>query len=240
MRSIFRRFRMEQINKKGIKKYLLYAIGEIILVVIGILIALQINNWNNQKNDKAELKSILHLVKLDLEDDIAEVDRTIEVQKQKIGTIDSLIERKIDFENFKKCENCPYFLAGFRSISVSDKGANRLDDKNIAGGENTDSLYYNITSFYQEVKEANGILDELLKEQFISNITTVQNTKTWFGDWLKRNRTEEIDQYFFSDPMYLNKLTLYGIVLKTNYLEYLKHYKSEAENLLEQINQKLE
>ncbi|MFW9952528.1 MAG: DUF6090 family protein [Candidatus Thorarchaeota archaeon] len=41
-------------NKFG--KYLTYAIGEIILVVIGILIALAINNWNNERLDKQEAK----------------------------------------------------------------------------------------------------------------------------------------------------------------------------------------
>ena len=45
---------MEQ-NKTG--KYLKYAIGEIVLVVIGILIALSINNWNeSQKSEKAEMR----------------------------------------------------------------------------------------------------------------------------------------------------------------------------------------
>jgi hypothetical protein len=52
-------------------KYLKYAIGEIILVVIGILIALQINNWNeNRKHDIAEkefLKSVTNDLKQDLE-----------------------------------------------------------------------------------------------------------------------------------------------------------------------------
>lgn len=44
------------------KKYTLYAIGEILLVVIGILIALQINTWNeSRKNDKAELKALYNL-----------------------------------------------------------------------------------------------------------------------------------------------------------------------------------
>ncbi|NNL82603.1 MAG: hypothetical protein HKP28_04380 [Winogradskyella sp.] len=42
---------MEQ-NKTG--KYFKYAIGEIILVVIGILIALQINNWNEQRKEKQQ------------------------------------------------------------------------------------------------------------------------------------------------------------------------------------------
>ena len=43
------------LSENKLSKYLIYAVGEIILVVIGILIALQVNNWNeNRKNDKVE------------------------------------------------------------------------------------------------------------------------------------------------------------------------------------------
>ncbi|MFT5253170.1 MAG: hypothetical protein ACI87N_002199 [Flavobacteriales bacterium] len=53
-------------NKTG--KYLKYASGEIVLVVIGILIALQINTWNNEQNaQKAEIK-YLNQIKISLED----------------------------------------------------------------------------------------------------------------------------------------------------------------------------
>ena len=45
-------------NKTG--KYLKYAIGEVVLVVIGILIALQINNWNESKNDKIYENKVLN------------------------------------------------------------------------------------------------------------------------------------------------------------------------------------
>ena len=57
MVKVFRRFRQNWLYEGQTKKYLLYAIGEIFLVVIGILIALSINNWNNEKElRKAERK----------------------------------------------------------------------------------------------------------------------------------------------------------------------------------------
>ncbi len=54
MIKFFRRFRRQFLAENKFSKYLIYAIGEIVLVVIGILIALQINNWN--ENNKLEAK----------------------------------------------------------------------------------------------------------------------------------------------------------------------------------------
>jgi sensor domain CHASE-containing protein len=52
MIKFFRRIRQQLLSENKFSKYLLYAIGEIILVVIGILIALQINNNNNYNEQR--------------------------------------------------------------------------------------------------------------------------------------------------------------------------------------------
>ena len=49
MIKFFRKIRQRLLTENKFSKYLIYAIGEIILVVIGILIALQINNWNENR-----------------------------------------------------------------------------------------------------------------------------------------------------------------------------------------------
>ena len=59
MLAFFRKIRKSIIESGSARKYLLYAIGEILLVVIGILIALQINNWNEWKKDRVREKEIL-------------------------------------------------------------------------------------------------------------------------------------------------------------------------------------
>jgi len=50
MIKFFRKIRKNLLNEGKATRYFKYAIGEIILVVIGILIALRINNWNETKN----------------------------------------------------------------------------------------------------------------------------------------------------------------------------------------------
>ncbi|MBD10112.1 MAG: hypothetical protein CMC68_05100, partial [Flavobacteriaceae bacterium] len=63
MIKFFRNIRRSHINEGKTSKYLKYALGEIILVVIGILIALQINNWNeNRKKRQVELNYLERLI----------------------------------------------------------------------------------------------------------------------------------------------------------------------------------
>ena len=67
MISIFRQIRQRLLTDNKFSKYLLYAIGEILLVVIGILIALQVNTWNERRKEKAIERKILVELKRTLE-----------------------------------------------------------------------------------------------------------------------------------------------------------------------------
>ena len=70
MIKFFRRIRQNLLSEGKTGKYLKYALGEIILVVIGILIALGINNWNEQSKIKSEQTQLLNSIKADLKADI--------------------------------------------------------------------------------------------------------------------------------------------------------------------------
>jgi hypothetical protein len=65
----FRKIRQKTLTENKFGKYLTYAIGEIILVVIGILIALAINNWNNEKRIHSEETATLQKLIQDLKSD---------------------------------------------------------------------------------------------------------------------------------------------------------------------------
>ena len=73
-------------NKTG--KYFKYAIGEIILVVIGILIALSINNWNENRKNKKYLNQIFSSIENELEESNRDIKRVIPKQLASVDTID--------------------------------------------------------------------------------------------------------------------------------------------------------
>ncbi len=86
MINFFRQIRKSLLSKNKTGKYLKYAIGEIVLVVIGILIALQINNWNQQRiQNKEEQVALVNLTQ-DFEYNYRTLDSILIETKENIGT----------------------------------------------------------------------------------------------------------------------------------------------------------
>lgn len=75
MIKFFRNIRRRLLRENSFTRYLIYAIGEIILVVIGILIALQVNNWNRNIQEQKLAKQYLINIQHDLRQDLQSLDR---------------------------------------------------------------------------------------------------------------------------------------------------------------------
>lgn len=78
MIKLFRRFRLKMIKENRTSRYLLYAFGEILLVMIGILLALQVNNWNTQRNVKIEERTSYGNIKRQINDDKSVIQGNID------------------------------------------------------------------------------------------------------------------------------------------------------------------
>ncbi|WP_411768403.1 DUF6090 family protein [Winogradskyella sp. A3E31] len=88
MIKFFRQIRYNLMEKGKTGRYFKYAIGEIILVVIGILIALQINNWNEMRKANALEKNYYCLLLDNLNQD-----------QQQVNVLKTLVQERIDYSN---------------------------------------------------------------------------------------------------------------------------------------------
>ena len=152
-------------NKTG--KYLKYAIGEIILVVIGILIALQINNWNENKKEKRQELKQLKALKLEFDKNLVSFDsifnhhieneeatQSLMRAKDKnynIETLDSLYLKTIYNYNFDpsrgiynslinsgQIELISNDLLKYKIAEIQDLVVDYIDDENLARYYSTD------------------------------------------------------------------------------------------------------
>ena len=169
MIKFFRHIRQQLISENKSGKYLKYAIGEIVLVVIGILIALQINNWNeNRKIQKLEAQIYTEL-KSDLLQTRNDIKNTISKHKEIFKSSQQLVTDIYDKKsNSQKIyESLTSSSAEFQIIPKTSAFENL---KNI--GLNTlsnDSLRIAITNLYQ--LNLKRLDDELGMKQAEINIT---------------------------------------------------------------------
>lgn len=92
MIKLFRHIRQKLMREGKVNQYLLYAAGEIVLLVIGILIALQINNWNDDRIARNVEINYLKNLKSDLTSNIEELDRYIAVRSSSIDAARQMLE----------------------------------------------------------------------------------------------------------------------------------------------------
>lgn len=92
MLKFFKKIRQSLLSEGKTGKYFKYAIGEIVLVVIGILIALQINNWNERRKDREQEKEFLIGLKETLNRDLERNLRSQEVNQRALKSMQIITE----------------------------------------------------------------------------------------------------------------------------------------------------
>ncbi|PQJ76349.1 hypothetical protein BTO16_10555 [Polaribacter glomeratus] len=91
MIKFFRKIRQNLLMENKTGKYFKYAIGEIILVVIGILIALSINNWNEERKIRENEVVYLNNIKRDLQLSIIEIDQFVDRRNSLINSANTVM-----------------------------------------------------------------------------------------------------------------------------------------------------
>jgi hypothetical protein len=91
MIKFFRKIRQNLLSEGQTGKYLKYAIGEIVLVVVGILIAISINNWNERIKTQEKVDLFLTSLKSDLINDLSSISNIIKIQEQRLKALEGSI-----------------------------------------------------------------------------------------------------------------------------------------------------
>ena len=151
MINFFRKTRKKMADDNKPMKYMRYAIGEIVLVVIGILIALQINNWNENRKQRIEEIKILTNLRDDLEKTVEEVDASREFNEVTIEEINKI-------ENYSKSglgysDELDYSFGVFQhfySIYITSGSYNTLQTMGL-GIISNDSLKRDIPRVFETI-----------------------------------------------------------------------------------------
>ncbi len=95
MIKFFRKIRQNLLMENKTGKYFKYAIGEIVLVVIGILIALSINNWNENRKERAKEVNYLKNLKVDLQNEVLNCEKFVTYHFKKAQVCSKLVNGEV-------------------------------------------------------------------------------------------------------------------------------------------------
>jgi len=170
MSKIFRKIRFSLIeNNNGSKpgsnagRYFTYAIGEIILVVFGILIALQINHWNEDRKNSIQEQFYLKGLKKDISAQIENLNTGNVRETESIENVRFLIQAYNRQKGFKYSEETVRSLTEIIKINIISNKNTVFEEINGSGQIGlikNDSLRNSLVDFYQNISE---IIDNSLR-----------------------------------------------------------------------------
>ena len=207
MLKFFRKIRENLISESKISKYFIYAFGEIILVVIGILIALQVNSWNENKKNRQTEQSYLKGIITNLDEDIIELNSLLKTDSARFDAYTHIL-RPFNDGAFNI-----YSIDFIRDIGVAqlthgfDGNSIVFEDMKSSGRINfvrSDVLRFALLEYYNESKNVvashkntNATINQLKDEAFITNldINSLVESFLFKDDWSAP--LDQLDLSFF-------------------------------------------
>jgi len=231
MINFFRKIRYNLMGQNKTGKYFKYAIGEIVLVVIGILIALSINNWNNQRLEKIEINNILHTIVSNLNSDISALDNEIKDGTELMTFWERLLS---DSENDSLAS---LFVKNItiRFIPVDDAGYSNTLANNKLRLVKSSSVRSGIVSYYGIDLDNSSRFSRYLLD-LASDLTLVAIEESILVK--SENSFGKRMSVVLKDPSFVEMTNSY-LRLYTIILDALKERKTKAQNLLADIEYEL-
>ncbi len=248
MIPFFRKIRRILADDNKPLKYMRYAIGEIVLVIISILIALQINNWNQIEKSKSESNRLLIVLKLDLEKDIHNFKSLGAEYNVWLLEIKNVLDNVLD-GNTKKITQFDQLAAG--RLSMNYLSVNKITFLDMFNsGKN---LEFDNLEIVRDIKDYYQYADNQLIKLNSDNEYFYQFLMTYYGvrgintlnRVIKQRNLEYIDWSWLTNPRsieYINLETamlLYQLVVDEN-LKIMQELEKKSNLLIDKIENELE
>ena len=235
MTKFFRNIRQSLQNEGKIGRYLKYAFGEIVLVVIGILIALQINNWHTDVINRKQENFYLNKLALNIAQDTTYLNRRIRQLQYSDVKLNQLIKEINDnsLEEFTLDSVGQYLVGVYRFSPQTSTMDNLLSTGKLDLIRNpalVDSLfvYYNdLNNFPNQTNNSNDVYS---RETFGPGLIKFQGGV--FG--LKKSRLSESDKLFLLNSFQVKQY------INNSLASLYRNTVTRATNIIEMIHQNIE
>jgi hypothetical protein len=192
------------IKENKISKYLLYAIGEIALVMIGILLALQVNNSNQNKANESKMAAILGQIERELLIDAQNAHSLNQFWKVQDSLYKVAMSDSVNIEMYQKSARFRDYSNTWEGNTIQTSGFELLKQNSNLANENLTSLISKISEIYDYYSQE--------FELNYNDMSKFQNHRTRqisekYDWWYKSKLSDEWLLYYLNNPEYKNYIT---------------------------------
>ena len=240
--KLFRKVREKSLIKKNLGGYVMYASGEILLVIVGILLGLSLNKCNEERKQMSTLEADFKLILLELESDTLEARFITNYHLRIQDTLQHIIDGTVTEEELKACDRCLTVLSSIQPFTIDTRGYNLLKKYSETSIAQEDTLLHKIMDFYATSIESQEIAFELLSNNLERNLIDWQDNHPWFHEVFGKNDwyNEEYFSYLMNDEILRNKIAYQGILNYQNYVPMLEFFIKNAKEISSNIEERLD
>lgn len=236
-------------RKDKILNYLTYSIGEILLIMLSILLALKINNWNQDRKDLNYLNKVYYQMHKDLRSDTLYANYVIDYYEKIIMDLVDVIDGNVSMtyfdtinaNNYQNCSKCNCGLIVNHLFYNTDKGFKlyrEINNNKVDFEKDTLSqyLFYLYDGRIANIKDFGKYLYQLSDEA----IKDYQKYD-WYSDVIVYNKTydKEYLKYIYGSKEHQQRSARY-LYYSVQFVRMLDDYKTRATQTLEILERKLD
>ena len=216
MLHFFRRIRQRLLTENRFTKYLLYAIGEIMLVVIGILIALQVDTWNENRKSEERTKHLFSQVQKELLYNISRTDFAIDSYIGLDDHFHRVIKGKVTYQDYESDPQLCRLITNIDlGLEAQQTAYTQLLESEVSFTPQQDSIISELRNLYVLDLSKVKTYDNVLMRMAIDFRQKLKDEKHWYSDLIggpgfsssmDNAVSKEMVDYFLTDPAYLNEV----------------------------------
>lgn len=245
--KFFRIDRLKNLARGRAGRYVVYALGEIFLVVIGILIALQINTWNENRINQNKEAAIINDLHQEFQKNKTKLDSTIAYHRTILGAIGEVMQMIGESEEFvleHNTDSLIYLTIDYMDFSPSQSVISELISSgklNLISSDSLRMLIFEWVSAMEEKVEGYETMDEMSQNLTMPYLTKNGSMKDidqyGLGKSNGRSKFEPINHKLFQEMEFENHMDnqAWGV---TNYLMKLERLETIIDEMLMQTKPK--
>lgn len=224
MLRFFRTLRQRLLNENKVSKYLLYAIGEILLVVIGILIALQVDNWNEERKKQREITQLLLDIEQDLLLNYELADQALDFYKMQDSVVKRIARNSLTARDYENNSSLDYLVSNWEYYLPAEKNINQF----VESEKLVPANYKPIVDGLKKLQNFSSVLNDAWSnlDANIDENTKFLTSFNWFvkNDSLSRAKRMA---FFLHEEAYQTTVFRYWVNTQ-NYYDKITRYRAQT------------